>query len=302
MRSLLFVLLLTLMLSGRADTSVGILLGDGKPASRELAEALTTALQKQKTRLGVHVSSDLDELQGEGAKVLVAVGPAALKTALRNQEKRPVIAALVPRGAFENLIRVVGPGIRVGGVYLDQPEERQLLLTTLLPGVTRSVGVIRPAVGALSMPRLRAAAGHLKLNLIEESVAHEQDVGAAVQRLLGRAELLLASPDPEVFNPQTIQGILLGAYRARVPMVGFSPAFTRAGALMSLHTSVAQFADQLAEIAVATVATGEPPSPQWPRQFEVSVNRPVARSLGLELPPETLLADTLANRERTRSP
>lgn len=290
------------MLSVRADQPVGVLLGDGKPASREFADALEAALQKHKTRPGTRVSGDLAELVAGGSKVLVAVGPVAFKAALRNGEKRPVLAALVPRASFELLARQAPPGIRVGGVFLDQPEDRQLLLITLLPGPARSVGVVRPAAGALSMPRLRAAATHLKLNLIEEAVTQEQDVGAVVQRLLGRSELLLASPDPEIFNAQTIQGILLGAYRARIPMIGFSPAFTRAGALLSLHSSVAQLAEQTAEAVAATVAAGEPPPPQWPRHFEVSVNRQVARSLGLELPTETALVDALVTRERARTP
>jgi hypothetical protein len=50
-------------------------------------------------------------------------------------------------------------------------------------------------------------------------------------------DALLAVPDPLVFNSQTAANILAAAYRRRIPLIGFSPAYTRAGALVSLYST-----------------------------------------------------------------
>jgi ABC-type uncharacterized transport system substrate-binding protein len=66
-------------------------------------------------------------------------------------------------------------------------------------------------------------------------------------------------------------------------VLGFSPAYVRAGALVSLHSTPAQVGIQAASLA-RSVLNGQSPAPsQYPADFTVEVNTHVARSLGLEL-------------------
>ena len=134
--------------------------------------------------------------------------------------------------------------------------------------------------------------------LVEYSVNDEKDVARAVQEAVGQSEILLAHPDPVVFNPQSIQSVLLTSYRSRVPLLGFSPAYTRAGALASLHSTIPQMAAQAAEMVRTAMQTGNLPAAQYPRDFEVSVNRQVARSLGVDMPPEHVLVERVRQKER----
>ena len=65
--------------------------------------------------------------------------------------------------------------------------------------------------------------------------------------------------------------------------MAFSPAYVRAGALLSLYTTPSQIGVQAAAMA-KTVVQGAPlPAPQYPLEYEVGVNEYVARSLGLML-------------------
>ena len=53
--------------------------------------------------------------------------------------------------------------------------------------------------------------------------------------------VLVTSPDPTVYTPTALQGVILNAYQAGVPILGFSDAFRRAGAAASLFTTAEWF-------------------------------------------------------------
>lgn len=76
-------------------------------------------------------------------------------------------------------------------------------------------------------------------------------------------------------------------------MMAFSPAYVRAGALLAVYSTPTQIGQQAGALARG-VLLGQPLGvPQYPLQFEISVNEHVARSLGLKLD-----ADQLAERLR----
>jgi len=97
-----------------------------------------------------------------------------------------------------------------------------------------------------------------------------------------------------VFNSYSIQNVLLTAYRQHSPVVGFSAAYIRAGAILGLYSTPAQIGRQTAEMARAVLAGAAVPPPQSPRYFEIGSNPQVARSLGIALEePEALRARLL---------
>ena len=107
--------------------------------------------------------------------------------------------------------------------------------------------------------------------------------------MLEDADLLLAVPDPQLYNSSSIQNILLASFRANVPLMAFSPAYVRAGALLALHVTPTQIGLQAAAIARG-VLQGKALSatPLYSQDFSVAVNEHVARSLGLTLEPDAL--------------
>ena len=296
-RFLILVLLMTAWLA-RADTVVSVFVPDQKAANKEFSEALQRALARLSVTVSVREVQAIDGVVAGG--LVVAVGSQAFQEAQRKSAGRAVIGAMLPRHAYERVLQQAAAGVPTSAVFLDQPEERQLALVSLLPGPPATIGVIRSDNAVISWARLRAAAARYRFKLQEESLSADSDLAAAIQNVSGQTDVILATPDPAVFSPQTISGILLSAYRSRVPLVGFSPAYTRAGALLSLHSSVQQLAAQTAEMVRVVAAGGALPAPQVPTHFEVSVNRQVARSLGVELPSEIVLVDHLRALEREK--
>lgn len=293
-------LLLVLTLSTMAGAAVGAtriatLVVEQTAVSQEFQLALENGLRKLMPDAEVREFRTIDQALDWQPKAIVSVGMASLQQLRAGLRRPPVVAALVPRSSYERSALAAEP--RTSAVFLDQPEERQLALLSLLPGRPRAVGLISSAASSSSLLRLRSAAQKMQFTLIEEIIGGERDVGQALTSVTGRADVLLALPDPVVFNSQTIQNVLLTSYRARVPLVGFSLAYTRAGAMLSLHSPIRSLAEQVAELVRVAAAGALLPSPQWPHGFEVSVNRQVARSLGVELPPDSVLAERLKQRE-----
>ncbi|MDO9189477.1 MAG: ABC transporter substrate binding protein, partial [Sulfurimicrobium sp.] len=113
--------------------------------------------------------------------------------------------------------------------------------------------------------------------------------------VLADSDVLLAVPDPLVFNKGTVQSLLLTTYRYQDPVIGFSHAYVKAGALASVHTMPEQVGRQAADVILRTLGSRPAwlPPPENPKYFSVSVNYQVARSLGLSIGDETVLLQKL---------
>jgi ABC-type uncharacterized transport system substrate-binding protein len=96
-----------------------------------------------------------------------------------------------------------------------------------------------------------------------------------------------------VQTANTIQPILLMSYHAGIPVIGYSAAYQRAGAMVSLYTTPEQLARQAVEAVIAwRQGKGLPATPE-PKYFTVGINVTVARSLGIELPGADVLEQKL---------
>lgn len=208
-----------------------------------------------------------------------------------------VLAILVPRLAFERIADQTR--LRAGSlsaVFLDQPPARKLELIQRALPAARSVGIL---VGEESQGHVFALEGAAKERGMQLAVSRVGPSGLfpALQALLPDVDVLLALPDPALFNSQTAANILTAAYRRRVPLVGFSPAYVKAGALLALYSTPAQVGRRGGELLSQALPDKSLPPPQWPREFAVSINQDVARSLGFVLD-ESRLGEQLRHREQ----
>jgi len=248
-------------------------------ASRVYAESLTTA------SLG-------------DARLAVAVGVGAAEALAALPERPATLAVLVPRAWYlkRGRARLSAGGRRsLSAIYLDQPFERQALLIRLALPDVRRVGVLLSVEQSGVIGELDEALRAQRLSLVYGTLTEGERLITPLETVLSEADLLLALPDPLVFNRNTAQSLFLTSYRYRDPVLGYSRSLTRAGALLSLHSSPAQIGRQAAEWVKSAIQGGAVrlPPPAYPRYFSVSINDQVARSLGFTLPPEADLEKRL---------
>jgi len=235
-------------------------------------------------------------------RLIVAIGTKATRWALHRDGDTPVLSLLVPEVTFRALLGEAGAA---GGhppasaVYLDQPVERQLDLARIaLPGVD-AVGALLGPNSRHLRPALEQAARSRGLTLHLATVGPGERPLVALESLLEDSDLLLALPDPAVFNREDVQGILLTTYRAEVPVIGFSHAYVLAGALTAVYSTPAQIGRQGGELVAGIAAGGwRLPKPQYPKYYTVAVNHQVARSLRIDIDDGPTLQARLRALER----
>lgn len=280
-------------------TNVDIVLGEQSPVYLGSADLLS---QELGGAAHVRVLS-LESVARPGpplpnADLLVTFGSRAFLAALDLPGKTPIVAALVPRQTYERAARTQAGAHPTTAVFLDQPTARQLRLVRLvLPGKSR-VGILATAESQDLARNIESAAREQKLTVVRETLTPEQDLYASLKRVLAESELLLALPDSAIYNGATIHNILLTTYRSQQPVIGFSPAYVRAGALAAVYSTPAQTAQQIALVALRVLAGGSLPPPEHPRDFSVAINAQVARSLSLQVDDEATLEGKLRRMER----
>lgn len=302
---LLTVAFLCLMTYGSmaAPVSGWIALSDSGGVYAEAAEGLRAEFERAypgRVEWRVEHSARFRKTRPEPQWV-VAVGIGALRDMqdlfAGDPTPPPLLAVLIPRLAFE---RIADPArLRSGllsAAFLDQPPARQMELARLAIPSLHSLGVLLGGESRAAAPALEKAARERGVELLARQVSAD-GLFPALQALLPEVDGLLAVPDPLVFNSQTAANILAATYRRRIPLIGFSPAYTRAGALVSLYSTPDQVGVRGGEMLRQAFPARVLPPPQWPREFVVRVNQDVARSLGLVLE-EAQLAHQLRRVEK----
>ena len=278
-----------------------LVLSEESSAFSEAAEALAAELRSAGHRpqtLIVPLRAD-DAAALSGAPLIVTLGTRAAHAVSSLAPRTLVLHTLLPRSAFEKLPGKGDDSRRTSAVFIDQPAARQIeLLRIALPEWSRVALVVGRESSELCA-RLQASARDKRLRPMLETASGESDLYPALQRMLVEPAVLLAVPDASLFNNRTISNILLTAYHHRSPVIGFSPAYVKAGALLALYSTPAQIGQQAGEVARQGLASGSLPPPAAPRHFRIGTNPYVARSLGISLEDASVLQERLERAEGT---
>lgn len=278
----LLTLLAALALGAHAS-EVLVVSSERSPAYQEAADAVALELARREI-LQMHLA-ELPDYRGPGPRLYVALGTEACSQLARRPLSAPVLCTLLPRASFERVLRETGrrAGASFSALYLNQPAGRQLDLIRLALPQARRIGVLWGPDSVANEAALEAAAQVRGLRVVGVPVRPDEPVFSGLKKILDESDVLLALADPQIYNSNSIQNILLTSFRAQIPMLAFSPAYVRAGALMAVHSTPRQIGQQAGALARG-VLQGQPlGQPQFPLQFDVSVNEHVARSLGLRL-------------------
>jgi ABC-type uncharacterized transport system substrate-binding protein len=228
--------------------------------------------------------SDADAVIDAQPMLAVAVGAQACQTLVENSQRPPLLCTLLPRAAFERIAaadRV--PSVPISAQLLDQPVQRQMALIRLALPRKKRVGVLLGAESATFENGLAGAAKQHGLTLTVARISTAADLSEGLLRLLADSDLLLAVPDSQVFNSGTIQNILRATIARGIPSVGFSPAYVRAGTAIGIYATPAMIGTQTGQLVRRILLSGNWPAPQPPSDFEIGVNRAVARSLSIDV-------------------
>jgi putative ABC transport system substrate-binding protein len=200
----------------------------------------------------------------------------------------PVVVGMVPR---MREIRLAGKGAT--GVSLEYPYDVQFRHLRLLLPDARLVGVIYSTdENEKEIPHATDAAAREGFELLALRVDGPQGLPGALEVFSRRVDAVWSIPDRLLLNVSTAKGLILFSFRNRIPLVGLSPSWVRAGALYSMSWDYRDIGRQCGDVALETMGTGRsvsPPSPASPRRVLYSVNRKTASQMKLRIE-ESLLS------------
>jgi len=222
-------------------------------------------------------------------QLVVSVGTAATQRVFELNKSVPVLSTLVPRNSYrvlEEKVRQQGRQYARSAIHLDQPIARHMgLIHTILPS-KKTVGVVLGPNTRFLQAELKSAAKNEGMRIQIETMGHAQRLIGPLNRALKESDAFIAVPDNVVSNRKTVQNLLLTTYRQKVPVIGYSRAYVRAGALAAVYSTPEQIGQQAGELVGRLIKkeNWSLPAPLHPRYFSVEINREVARSLGISIP------------------
>lgn len=287
------------------EAEVWVALSEGGGAHAEAARTLQDAWGREsRLPLNWRIATwpELPATTGVLPQLLVTLGAAAFRIGAERAlaspalARVPMLAALLPQAGYQAL--AARGGLRASAVFLDQPPERYAELLHLALPECKRVGVLFGPDSLASRAALAHALAVRGLTLVPAAVlSDDRAVYPALRSVLDDADVLLVLPDKLVFNANSMPNILIAAYRQRVPLVSYSAAHVRAGALLALHTDPDDVAQQVAAAMRQVLAGRGLPPQRLAEGFSIASNEQVARSLGLALPAPQALARLMQSRE-----
>lgn len=172
------------------------------------------------------------------------------------------------------------------GVVLTHPASSRIeLLRRILPKAVQIGVLYDPSGSRADIAALEAAARAASAGIVARPVTDAGVLEAQLERLANEVDVLLGTYDPGIYAARNAAQLIRFSYQHRIPFIGTSDAWARAGALAGFDWDYKDLAAQCASKAMR-LAAGEAldPEPQRPRRMPYSLNAATARQLNVPLP------------------
>lgn len=295
MQRFVIILALLFVLSpwARAE-SIALILSDDSPPFKEFAARFQETLKGSDWRINYQGTA----LQNKSLikfDLIITAGGEALRSVIDSKPKAPVLAALITEANFRTLHGNTRSPPEITAIVLDQPASRQARLIHLLFPQAKQVGMLFGPQTISQSETFRKALSRHQLQLNVDSVSNQEQIVPAIDHLISRSDVLLAHPDTAIYSRNTIKPILMTAYRHRRPVVAFSSALAKAGAVAALYSTPGQIGEQTGKYLLSRKKSDT--LVLLPTSFSISINQSVAESFGLRLPDENDLLQKLFTAE-----
>ena len=229
--------------------------------------------------------------------IVIALGKKASLKVAQFDKKIPTIYALIPKVTLDKIKNCCQLSSKEAAIFLDQPLLRQFNLLYEMFGSEPITGLLFSDKTDQEQQKILDIASQAKIQLNIVLVSKGKPIGYIIREKLKNSQALLAIPDPLIYNRENIYSIFLTTYSMRIPVIGYSNAMTKAGAILSLYSSPKDIGKQLADWFNSH--DKDQHYREAPHYFHISVNGSVARSLDIDLPKKELILKKLKKNEQT---
>ncbi len=267
-----------------------VIISGGHSAPYEQVSASFTSHFKESEKVSIEtkylqkdpkLSAELmNWLANNDPDLIVTLGSKATRLVANQITVIPIIAGLVMNS------EIIADIPNASGVTLEHPIAVQLgLLQRILPN-KKKVGVLyNPSENHERINLAETEAKRLGLTLVPVMVNSPRDLPSALEQIAKQANVLWSIPDQTVMSSKTIQAVMLSSFRNRIPFVGLSSPWVKAGALYAMGWDYQDLGIQCAELAME-VLDGKPVNQIQianPRMNQFSINLKTVNHMKLDL-------------------
>jgi putative ABC transport system substrate-binding protein len=224
------------------------------------------------------------KLRASNASLVVAVGLKAALAAKVEIVDVPIVYLMVQDPLKHQLTAA-----NMTGTLLEVPLDRQIkIMRTFLPALHRFGTLYDPAKTSSRVKEAEQKATTFDCRLKGFPVESEKEVPQQLRAMLEEVEAFWLMPDSTVLTNESVQFILDSALAHQVPVIGFSPEFTRMGALLSMSVNYGDVGRETG-LLVKRILDGEwllPLNPLPIERLKITVNLKTAKFLGITFPKE----------------
>lgn len=215
--------------------------------------------------------------------LLVPIGKFAFSSVLNKFKDRSILATLITKLDFFDTLKQkeITQNDKIGAVFIDQPLKRILTFTRLALPNNKRLGFLMSNEYRNVLFNFNSVTKDYSYHLVIHK--DHKNLISSLNQVMNDTDVIVALPDPLIFNRRSTHNILLSTYRKLIPLIGFSRSYIKAGALTGIYSTPELIGKQTGEL-IAQLAR-ENNIVNLPRldskYFMISVNNKVARSLGL---------------------
>lgn len=292
---LLLSLLLTYPLMAIGENSILIIKSNDNNFFNTTIESLIdrTRAQAKFTIRSLDSLQNIESYQPD-EQLIITLGYQAAKFTTQLDTSAPIIHSYLTQ--FQHHSHQPRPNH--SSVLLEQPLQRYALFIKHLLSI-ENIGILKTRDDEIVADELQKINQNLHLNITQSIFEKDDNPVIAVRRLLKKNDVLLTLPAPDIYNRQSLKGILLASYRLNKPVVSYSPSHVKSGALAAIYTSPENIGHQLADL-VTKILNNKSFNLQpfyYASDFNIAINESVAESLGLTLAREQDIVKKLSEAE-----
>lgn len=188
-------------------------------------------------------------------------------------------------------------------LYMTQPYCRQIRFIKLINENWKTIGILSSRKKPVDTKTIQQCANKYDMKIHAVNTEGTKYLTRKIKTALNNSDILLALPDKNIYNSETVKNILLTSYRYRKPVIAFSKNFVNAGALASIYSSTEQIAQSASTLIDQYFDLGKrfKRSINHPQSFDISINRQVFKALNLSIPDIDKLKQSIEYQESDKS-
>lgn len=263
-----------------------IIISSEAEAYKQVTKNFETEMQKQRPEVqfiqvfSSNVEKELASIKGKHPTLVFALGSDSVRTARQQLQDQPMLATMILGDT------TLQGKLNATAITLDIPIVKQLRLYKKVLPAAKRVGVLyNPKNNQKWVDRAKKVAIKFGLDIVAVKVESPREISSALKSLSNRVDSILAIPDKMVYSSSTAKAVLLFSFRNRIPFVGLSSAWVKAGALYALGWDYSDLGRQSAKTALKIIDGVKPEKIKYaaPAKSVYQLNLKTAKRMKLKI-------------------